>query len=476
MTDYSFIKSPELKLFFNLLKKESQNLEVHEGCSHPNLKEAFIQALWNENAQNKTFRTLNNQTVKINYSGTWNDEAGPDFRNAKITFQSEGQTITKEGDIEIHIKASDWYNHKHDKNPAFSHVILHVIWEESPFYPEHLPTLCLKNQLAPELLDQVSRFDWVNYPEALKYPPCPLAPYLAVKSNDQLEAFFIAAAVLRFHEKVNEFKKEIIKLGKAQALYQGLADALGYKNNRKQFKALTTALPYAQIKQIKHQTELTALLFGLSDLLPDLTSEELLPELKQYATNLWNNWWSKRLENQPKITWNYQGRPFNSPERRVAALAELLNPRNRTIKSLIDTALSAESFEEKMKHFSERLTIQNPLWESATSFKRRTSKPIALLGKGRIREIVVNIILPYSAAVNPSQKEAACRTFLTLPPLPDNHLLKEAVNRFLIPPARSKEIIKNNGIQQGMIKLIKEAKDVNHLSPHHKLIKLLLGN
>ena len=334
-----------------------------------NLKEAFIQALWNEKAQNQNFTTLTGEKVRIDYSGTWNDESGPDFKNGKVTFLSDKGDVTKTGDIELHLKASDWYNHQHDKNPEFDNVILHVIWEESLFYPEHLPTICIKNQLDQECFDQVNSFDWIYYPDGLKYPPCPLAPYLVVKSNEDLQRFFTSAAVIRFEEKVKHFKQNIIKGGREQALFQGLADALGYKNNRKPFKELTNFLKYKNLKKLQSKEEIFAVIFGIAGLLPDHTTEDILPELEEYTKLLWEKWWNRRVDNLPILKWQRRGRPFNSPERRLAALAELSTPPNFLINKLIHCCGKPKDL---INNFNKILDIRNEIWESLTSFKTRT--------------------------------------------------------------------------------------------------------
>ncbi len=462
----------KLRTLFQQLKS-GQNLEVREEEFNDNLKEVFIQAVWNEKAQNRIFTTLDNRQVRIDYSGTWNDESGPDFKDGKVTFINNDVETTKQGDIELHLKAADWYNHKHENNPEFDNVILHVIWEESLVFPEHIPTVCLKNQLDQESLEQVSSFDWIYYPDGMKFPPCPLAPYLVVKSNKDLQNFFTAAAIIRFEEKVNTFKRHIIKVGREQALYQGIADALGYKNNREPFNALTTFLNYKAIKKFSSKGDIFAVIFGTSGLLPDYTSEAILPELKGYIKNLWEKWWDKRVDNLPEFKWVRRGRPFNSPERRLAALAELTAPPESIIDQIIRLS---ESDSDLVKNFEEVLQIKNEIWESLTSFKTKTKSPTALLGESRKREIIANILLPFTAALNESKNAKACEGFINLPTLQNNHLIKEAVNRFLIPTARAKEIMKNNGVQQGMIKLIKETKDINNLSPHHPLVKLLLSS
>lgn len=63
------------------------------------------------------------ERVQVIDPGTLNRNSGPDFFNAKIKVGSNVWA----GNIEIHMRASDWHRHCHDGNPAYDNVILHVV-------------------------------------------------------------------------------------------------------------------------------------------------------------------------------------------------------------------------------------------------------------------------------------------------------------------------------------------------------------
>ena len=67
--------------------------------------------------------TKNGKPLKIIYPGRINDDRGADFRDAVI---ATGRRLIK-GDIEIHVKDSDWRAHRHHRNPIYNRVILHVV-------------------------------------------------------------------------------------------------------------------------------------------------------------------------------------------------------------------------------------------------------------------------------------------------------------------------------------------------------------
>ncbi|MBR4114767.1 MAG: DUF2851 family protein, partial [Bacteroidales bacterium] len=88
------------------------------------MTEAFLQYVWQHQlmCQDKLFTTSNEQ-IQVVKIGTFNSNAGPDFLNAKIKI---GETLWA-GDVEIHIKSSDWNTHGHQLQKSYNSVILHVV-------------------------------------------------------------------------------------------------------------------------------------------------------------------------------------------------------------------------------------------------------------------------------------------------------------------------------------------------------------
>ena len=97
---------------------------------------------------------VNEKPVEVLNIGVLNHDAGPDFFNAKIKIDNEILV----GNIEIHIKASDWINHKHARDKKYDNVILHVVFEnDKPIFDNNsmpILTLELKNYLDPKLLNK----------------------------------------------------------------------------------------------------------------------------------------------------------------------------------------------------------------------------------------------------------------------------------------------------------------------------------
>ena len=70
-----------------------------------------------------------------------------DFFNASIRI--DGQFWF--GNVEIHVKASDWYVHRHEEDANYIGVILHVVWEyDVPVFRKDGSEICcleLKNHV-----------------------------------------------------------------------------------------------------------------------------------------------------------------------------------------------------------------------------------------------------------------------------------------------------------------------------------------
>ena len=117
------------------------------------MKEDFLHYLW----KFKKFETLNlktttNEQITIIKTGDYLQLSGPDFFNAQIRIGDQKWA----GNVEIHLKSSDWYVHHHEKDPAYENVILHVVWEhDTEIFRENnaeIPVLILKDYVSSEVV------------------------------------------------------------------------------------------------------------------------------------------------------------------------------------------------------------------------------------------------------------------------------------------------------------------------------------
>ena len=97
--------------------------------------ERHVQAIWYDGAlRPASLHTTQGVPIEVLDPGEWNREAGPDFRHATIKVADR----LMNGDVEIHLRPSDWRTHGHAQNPAYANVIAHVTWfGDAPADPAH---------------------------------------------------------------------------------------------------------------------------------------------------------------------------------------------------------------------------------------------------------------------------------------------------------------------------------------------------
>ena len=116
------------------------------------MQEDLLQFIWKYNLYRPgTLTTSTGDPVQITHPGTQNRDAGPDFSMARIRI---GNTILA-GNIELHVRTSDWVRHNHDADPAYSRIILHVVYEhDMEIEPCSIPVLELKQHIPAEVIQR----------------------------------------------------------------------------------------------------------------------------------------------------------------------------------------------------------------------------------------------------------------------------------------------------------------------------------
>ena len=132
------------------------------------MSEAFLHYIWQFQYFDKhELQTTSGDPIQIFNPGNRNSHAGPDFQNARMKIGG----MEWIGSAEIHIQASGWIEHKHDRDEAYENVILHVVWKNDKGIRRSdgslLPTLELMNRVNPKFFLNYQRL--VNSPESI---PC----------------------------------------------------------------------------------------------------------------------------------------------------------------------------------------------------------------------------------------------------------------------------------------------------------------
>ncbi len=420
--------------------------------------EMEVQALWFEQLHQPALTTDDGRTVEIIQPGFWNHGGGPDFSRAVVRFSKEGQpdealTI---GNVEVHLRAADWNVHGHHVDPAYDETVLHIVWETKgpkAFFPatssfRRVPQVVLGTQLvAPWAELQPLCAGLLHHPMPSAVPGrC--SSTLAILPAEQVVSILRAAGLFRLKQKAQRWYWRRRLTSPEQMLHEALAEALGFHANQIPMRLVAQRLPWAKLRTMDHETRL-AHLFGLSGFLPDESVARLQAEPRAWLRNLWEIWWKARSPLDyallPKSQWKLAGqRPLNRPERRLAALAQVV-PR---VPELL-LALKARDADRFAKTLH---AVTDPFWEKhATLTGNPMSAPCRLIGEERIHDILINVFWPLVLLDDPE----AAREGLSAITAASNGAARIATQRTLISsltPKQQREAL----VQQGLLQVFRD--------------------
>src|SRR4029077_9031849 len=205
--------------------------------------ELELQARWFAGDFGKHFVSTAGDKIEIIQFGTWNREAGPDFRDAAIRI-NDNEPVG--GCVEIDLLDRSWESHGHATNPAFEATVLHVFVERSG---REFFTRTTSNRNVPQVcIDPatLSAAFTANLP--LARPGRCQAP-LKNLPEKRVCSVLDAAAQFRLRQKANRIRNKIDVHGRDETLFQEIAIALGYKENKLPFTLLTQRLPLRLLRE-----------------------------------------------------------------------------------------------------------------------------------------------------------------------------------------------------------------------------------
>src|SRR5947208_14198376 len=287
--------------------------------------ELELQARWFAGDFGKQFVSNAGDQIEIVQFGTWNREAGPDFRDAAIRINGSEPV---RGCIEIDLLDRSWETHGHATNPAFDSTVLHVFVERSE--REFFSRTKSNRNVAQVCIDPATLPEVFNANVPLARPGRCQAP-LKDLPEERVFSVLQAAAQFRLRRKAKRIRNKIDAHGREETLFQEIASALGYKENKLPFTLLAQRFPLPLLRG--HVAHCEALLFGGAGFLQTSDLDVYKQSAREYVRNLWDGWWPHRDELQrfvlPANTWRLSStRPVNHPHRRLAALGILARDRS----------------------------------------------------------------------------------------------------------------------------------------------------
>lgn len=345
------------------------------------MNERLLQFIWQFQYFNHTsLATTEEKSLQIIHPGILNKNAGPDFSEAKIKIDN----TTWVGNIELHIKSSDWLQHKHSTDKNYNNVILHVVWlhdkEIKDANDNDIPTLELQSLVPKIMLQKFERLMNTNdfIPCSFNLPVLIEVGWLSWKERlivERLEAKSIF--ILNKLQQLNNNWEE--------TFWQMLARGFGMKVNADAFEETAKSLSVNILAKHKNQIhQLEALLLGQAGLLQQQFEDSYAIMLQKEYQFLSKKYLLNPINKKPDFL---RMRPNNFPTIRLAQLAMLIHQSSHLF-SKIKTAKSAN---EIFQWFD---ITANDFWNYHYTLTDENIYQQKQTGKSFIQHIIINSIVP----------------------------------------------------------------------------------
>ncbi|MBW8051916.1 MAG: DUF2851 family protein [Cytophagales bacterium] len=348
------------------------------------MKESFLHFIWQFQYFNKKdIRTGQGEVVHVLSPGILNTDAGPDFQNARIKIGE----IEWFGNVEIHVRSSDWINHKHQNDNAYDNVILHVVWEDDRpvkrVDDNFLPTIVLSNRISEKLFNR-----YISLDKSKEKIPC---TWHFAKVNRLIKLSMLDKALMqRLEEKAMQIRDILIRNNYdwEETTYQIISKNFGFNKNSDSFFRLCRGLPLKTLQ--KHRDNLLqieALLFGQSGLLDESLKDDY-PKLLNREYSFLSQKYS--LHKLSKSEWKFlRLRPANFPTIRIAQFACMIYNTPNIFSKIINTTDVVQLY----KLFEIK---QSDYWQMHYLFDKEATHKSKIPGFGKMsaENLIINTIAP----------------------------------------------------------------------------------
>lgn len=382
------------------------------------MREDLLHFIWKyKKLQLSNLLTSNAEPVEIVNVGLHNHLAGPDFFNAQVRINNQLWA----GNVEIHIKSSDWYAHQHETDANYDNVILHVVWQDdaSVFRKDgsEIPTIALNNYVSSSLLKAYEslfnsrKTQFINCESEIKQ----VNTFIL---NNWFERLYFE----RLENKSNEIEVLLATSNNdwEAVFFKTLLKNFGLKINKDSFVSLSNALDFSVVRKLNDSViKLESVFYGMTHLLDeDEKLDTYYLELKKeygYLKNKFN------LEAMGIIRPSFfKLRPPNFPTIRLSQLANLYAKE----KSLFDKIIKAKSLEE----FYDLFTVKaSEYWNTHFTFGKTSKKSNKTISKKFVDLLVINTILPFKflhAKMNGNNIDEELITIIAAIKREDNSIIK----------------------------------------------------
>ncbi|WP_010180936.1 DUF2851 family protein [Aquimarina agarilytica] len=368
------------------------------------MKEDFLYYLWKfQKIDVSQLYTTQGEQVEIISLGTHNTQSpGPDFFNAQLIIGGQKWA----GNIEMHVKSSDWFVHKHQHDTNYNTVILHIVWEHDidVFRSNNtaIPTLQLKDYVSEVALNSYQKLyenaseKWINCEKQIARIPL-------FTMNNWLERVYF--------ERLEAKSLPILQLLKAQrndweaACFAMLAKAYGGNTNGAVFFKIAQSIPFTIIQKTNTIFQLEALLFGQANLLQEHLEDPYYQSLQKEYNYLKHKY--KLGELIGLQVQFFKLRPSNFPSLRLSQLAAFYVS-NKNVFTLLMSLNKLHDIEKILQVKS------SEYWETHYTFGKTSKKSIKKVSKAFVELLLINAILPLRFVYENSRQKFDSENLLNL--------------------------------------------------------------
>ena len=350
------------------------------------MKEDFLHYIWKfKKFALADLKTTNGESISIINSGQYTQLSGPDFFNAQV--EIDGQKWA--GNVEIHLKSSDWYAHHHEKDDNYDSVILHVVWEHnSEIFRKNnteIPVLELKNLISPTVLN--------NY-ESLMAPKSWIYCEKQIQNIDEftLKSWQERLFFERLERKSIPIQKLLVETNHdwEAVLFSALAKNFGLNTNGEIFLKIANSIPFHIVRKECFEVEnLEALIFGNSGLLDSEKEDVYYKDLQFRFYYLLHKYQIEKPMIEPVQFFKH--RPDNFPTIRLSQLANLYHKQQNLFSKIIAT----KSIDDIYDLFD--ISVSD-YWNNHYQFDKESPKKKKILTKSFIDLLIINTIIPIQFA------------------------------------------------------------------------------
>lgn len=327
--------------------------------------------------------TTDGTEVEVIDQGLENTDAGPDFFNSKVRI---GKTMWA-GNVEIHLRTSDWFRHHHDVDPVYNSIILHVARDVDAELERDDGSPIPQMQM--DCPDEIRQ----NYAELIQTdhrPPC----YNTIRALPRLTIldWLDYLRVDRLEDKVERVENTVKMVGGDwdAAFFITLARGFGFGLNGDMFERWARNIPLRKAARIYDRLDLLeALFFGQAGILEDETGDEYYMALKREYDYMCRKYELMPLDG---CGWSFfRLRPPNFPHIRIAQLACLFHVAPRIFSVLMEAA-DIDCLRSLLR------VGTSAYWNTHYAFGGVTKSRTKTLSDSSLDILIINVIIPYMYA------------------------------------------------------------------------------